>query len=132
MRLFGGFQVERGGHVATDAIWRRRRACIIAARLVLAAGAFVGRKEIGEEVWPDKDYLHARETLYAGLSSLRSAFGQSDDGPQYVLTQGEGVAINTEYVVSDTMRSMRLARDSSSRPREDDGQAAHRGVFAAG
>lgn len=111
VRLFGGFQVERGGHVATDAIWRRRRACIIAARLVLAAGAFVGRKEIGEEVWPDKDYLHARETLYAGLSSLRSAFGQSDDGPQYVLTQGEGVAINTEYVVSDTMRFDALARD---------------------
>lgn len=111
VRLFGGFQVERGGHVATDAIWRRRRACIIAARLVLAAGAFVGRKEIGEEVWPDKDYLHARETLYAGLSSLRSAFGQSDEGPQYVLTQGEGVAINTEYVVSDTMRFDALARD---------------------
>ena len=46
VRLFGGFQVERGGHVATDAIWRRRRACIIAARLVLAAGAFVGRKDV--------------------------------------------------------------------------------------
>ena len=33
------------------------------------------------------------------------------DGPQYVLTQGEGVAVNTEYVVSDTMRFEMLARD---------------------
>lgn len=111
VRLFGGFQVERGGHVVTDSVWRRRKACIIAARLVLASGAFVGRKELGEEVWPDKDYLHAREALYAGLTSLRSAFGQSDGGPQYVLTQGEGVAINTEYVVSDTMHFEALARD---------------------
>lgn len=111
VRLFGGFQVERGGHVVTDAAWRRRKACVIAARLVLAGGAFVGRKELGEEVWPDKDYLHAREALYAGLTSLRAAFGQGADGPQYVLTQGEGVAVNTEYVVSDTMRFEMLARD---------------------
>lgn len=111
VRLFGGFQVERGGHVVTDSVWRKRKACVIAARLVLASGAFVGRKELGEEVWPDKDYLHAREALYAGLTSLRNAFGQRDEGPRYVLTQGEGVAVNTEYVVSDTMRFEVLARD---------------------
>ncbi len=66
VRLFGGFQVERGGHVVTDAAWRRRKACVIAARLVLAGGAFVGRKELGEEVWPDKDYLHARRRSTPG------------------------------------------------------------------
>lgn len=109
--LFGGFQVERGGHVVTDAAWRRRKACVIAARLVLADGAFVSRRELGDEIWPDKDYLHAREAVYAGLTSLRSAFGQCAEGPQYVLAQGEGVAINTEYVVSDTMRFDALARD---------------------
>ena len=109
--LFGGFQVERGGHVVTDAAWRRRKACVIAARIVLADGAFVSRRELGDEIWPDKDYLHAREAVYAGLTSLRSAFGQCAEGPQYVLAQGEGVAINTEYVVSDTMRFDALARD---------------------
>lgn len=109
--LFGGFQVERGGHVVTDAAWRRRKACVIAARLVLADGAFVSRRELGDEIWPDKDYLHAREAVYAGLTSLRSAFGQCAEGPQYVLAQGEGVAVNTEYVVSDTMRFDALARD---------------------
>lgn len=111
VNLFGGFQVERGGHVVTDAMWRRRKACVIAARLVLAGGSFVGRKEIGDEVWPDKDYLHAREAMYSGLTALRSAFGQCETGPQYVLTQGDGVAINTEYVGSDTMHFEVLARD---------------------
>ncbi|MDO4437422.1 MAG: BTAD domain-containing putative transcriptional regulator [Coriobacteriaceae bacterium] len=108
--LFGGFQVSRGGHIITSSIWRRKKACILAARLVLAGGAFVSRQVVAEEIWPDKDYRHAREAMYAGLSSLRGAFGQRDDGPQYVLTQGEGVAINNELVSSDTMQFDMLAR----------------------
>lgn len=108
--LFGGFQVARGGHVLTSSIWRRKKVCVLAARLVLAGGAFVNRQLIAEEVWPDKDYRHAREAMYAGLSSLRGAFGQRDEGPQYVLTQGEGVAINGELVSADTMQFDLLAR----------------------
>lgn len=108
--LFGGFQVARGGHILTSSIWRRKKACVLAARLVLAGGAFVNRQLIAEEVWPDKDYRHAREAMYAGLSSLRGAFGQRDEGPQYVLTQGEGVAINGELVSADTMQFDLLAR----------------------
>lgn len=109
--LFGGFQVERNGHVVTGSVWRRRKACVLAARLVLAGGAFVLRRELIEEVWPHKDYRRAREALYACLTSLRSAFCQTQTGPQYVITQGEGVAINSEYVASDTMLFDRLARD---------------------
>lgn len=109
--LFGGFQAIRNGHTLTDALWRRKKACVVAARLALAGGNFVGRQVIMDEVWPDKDYKHARESMYSSLSSLRSAFGQRADGPQYVLTQGEGVAINTEYVMSDTMCFDALVRD---------------------
>lgn len=109
--LFGGFQAIRNGHTLTDSLWRRKKACVIAARLALAGGNFVGRQVIMDEVWPDKDYKHARESMYSSLSSLRSAFGQRADGPQYVLTQGEGVALNTEYVTSDTMCFDALVRD---------------------
>lgn len=109
--LFGGFQAMRNGHTLTDALWRRKKACVIAARLALAGGNFVGRQVIMEEMWPDKDYKHARESMYSSLSSLRAAFGQHADGPQYVLTQGEGVALNMEYVVSDTACFDALARD---------------------
>lgn len=109
--LFGGFQAIRNGHTLTDSLWRRKKACVIAARLALAGGNFVGRQVIMDEVWPDKDYKHARESMYSSLSSLRSAFGQHADGPQYVLTQGEGVALNAEYVMSDTMCFDALARD---------------------
>lgn len=109
--LFGGFHIERNGHVLTENVWRRKRLCALASRLVLSEGAFVNRRQLTEEMWPASDYRQARESLYTLLSTLRSAFGQQQVGPQYLLTQGDGIAVNTEYVVSDVMRFDLLARD---------------------
>ena len=109
--LFGGFKAERNGHVLTDTAWRRKKANVLAARLALAAGSFVTRTALYEELWPGVSYKRARESLYVTLSSLRRAFGQHGSGPQYVLTQGDGVALNMDYVSSDTMHFDWLARD---------------------
>lgn len=109
--LFGGFKAERNGHVITDASWRRKKANVLAARLMLAAGSFVKRATLFEELWPDVPYKRARENLYVTLSSLRRAFGQRDTGPQYILTQGDGIAVNMDYVASDTSHFDLLARD---------------------
>lgn len=109
--LFGGFRIERNGHVLTEAVWRRKRLCALASRLVLAQGSFVDRRTLTEEMWPDSDYAHARENLYTVLSMLRASLGQGSMGPQYVLTQGDGVALNGEYVASDVSRFNVLARD---------------------
>lgn len=111
IRLFGGFKIERNGHVLTDSLWRRKRLCALTSRLVLVSGAFVDRRMLTEEMWPTSDYRHARESLYTLLSTLREAFGQQQMGPQYILTQGNGIAINSEYVMSDVMRFDMLARD---------------------
>lgn len=111
INLFGGFSVQRNGHTLTDEIWRRKRASVLAARLVLALGTFVGRQIISEEIWPDLEYPRARENLYVTASSLRAAFGQHGSGPQYVLTQADGLGLNTEYVSSDIIRFDMLARD---------------------
>lgn len=112
INLFGGFRVMRNGHVITDTIWRRRKSSMLAARLVLAMGALVNRRVLMEELWPEQDYAHARNSLYSALSTLRRALGQPKTGdPQYLICQGEGVAINAEYVVSDVMRFDALARN---------------------
>lgn len=111
VRLFGGFKAERNGHVLTDVAWRRKKANVLAARLVLAAGSFVKRSVLCEELWPNTSYKRARDNLYVTLSSLRRACGQRETGPQYILTQGDGVAINTDYVSSDTAQFDLLARD---------------------
>ena len=111
VNLFGGFRVERNGHVLTSDVWRRKKASVLAARLALVLGTFVGRRTITEELWPQVEYTRARESLYVTLSTLRSALGQQDVGPQYLLTQGDSVALNTEFVTSDTSRFDMLARE---------------------
>ena len=110
LSLFGGFTAERNGHVVTDARWQRKKCTVLAARLALAQGSFVTRKILTEELWPKAVYTRAREYLYVSLSSLRGALGQVTGGPCYVLVQGDGVALNTEYVTSDVSQFERLAR----------------------
>ncbi len=110
LSLFGGFTAERNGHVVTDARWQRKKCTVLAARLALAQGSFVTRKVLTEELWPKAVYTRAREYLYVSLSSLRGALGQVAGGPCYVLVQGDGVALNMEYVTSDVGQFERLAR----------------------
>ena len=111
INLFGGFAAQYNGHALTSEAWKRKRACILAARLVLSLGTFVSRQTITQELWPELDFPHARENLYAVISALRTAFGQMDGGPQYLLTQGEGLALNAEFVSSDVVRFDMLARE---------------------
>ncbi len=111
IKLFGGFRIERNGHLLTETLWRRKRLCSLASRLVLAHGSFVDRRILTEEMWPKTEYVKARDNLYTQISGLRTALGQGEMGPQYVLTQGEGIAFNTEYIASDVAQFDALARD---------------------
>lgn len=111
INLFGGFHIERNGHALTEGIWRRKKASVLAARLVLTLGTFVNRRTIIDELWPEAEYSRGRESLYVTLSALRSALGQRNGGPQYILTQGDGLALNGEFVYSDTKRFDGLARE---------------------
>ena len=109
--LLGGFRVVRNGHVVTDDVWRRKKSGVLAARLVLGLGSFVARQTILDELWPQCEYARARQNLYTATSRLRTAFRQAEDGPQYVMAQGSGLALNDEYVFSDTVLFDRLARE---------------------
>ena len=111
INLFGGFSAQCNGHALTNDAWKRRRACILAARLILSLGTFVSRQVITQEMWPELDFVHARENLYAVISALRTACGQLSGGPQYLLTQGDGLALNAEFVSSDVVRFDMLARE---------------------
>lgn len=110
-RLLGGFSIERNGHVLTSSEWRRKKAGVLAARLVLAQGGMVGRQVLWEEFWPGITYARARENLYATISVLRRAFGQrGKTGPQYLMIHEDSIAINREYVTSDVYAFEQLAR----------------------
>lgn len=109
--LFGGFLVNRNGHVLTDDLWHRRKAGILAARLALDLGSYIGRRVLMEELWPESDFPRARQNLYTTTSVLKAAFHQEEDGPCYVMVQGDGMALNPEYVSCDTAKFDRLARE---------------------
>lgn len=111
INLFGGFHAMRNGHILTEEVWRRRKATFLAARLALARGAFVGRKTLMDELWPDIEYRRARQNLYVTVTALRQALCQQEDGPQYVVAQAGSLAFNEEYVSSDLARFDALARD---------------------
>ncbi len=111
INLFGGFRVMRNGHTLTDDVWRRKRASALAARLALSMDSFIDRKTVTEEMWPDVEYARARKNLYVTLSSLRGALQQRKSGPQYVVTQADGMCFNAEYVACDVRRFDFLARE---------------------
>ena len=110
INLFGGFRAERGGHVMVNEQWRRKKTTAMVARLVLARGAFVERSDLTLEFWPMQSYDRARRNLYSSLSTLRQAIGQRKGGPNHLLVQGSGVAINLEYVSSDVFVFDQLVR----------------------
>lgn len=110
INLFGGLRVERDGHVVTDDAWKRKKAGVLAARLVLALDSFVNKRMLSEEMWPESEFVRARDNLYVAVSALRDALGQRDMGPRYLLTQGEGITLNSEFISSDTRRFDMLAR----------------------
>lgn len=111
INLFGGLRVDRNGHLLTKSLWHRKKTGILAARLTLCLGTFVKRRTLVDEMWPDSGYPRARQNLYTATSTLKAAFRQQEDGPQYVLTQGDGLALNSEYISSDVVRFDMLARE---------------------
>lgn len=109
--LFGGLKVERNGHVLTGHDWRRKRASVLAARLALALGSYVGRGQLIDEMWPNSTYKRARQNLYGAITALIQALGQQQDGVQYVIKQGKSIGLNAEYVTTDLAQFDMLARE---------------------
>lgn len=111
IHLFGGLKVERNGHVLTGRDWGRKRASVLAARLALALGSYVGRGQLIDEMWPNSTYKRARQNLYGAITALIQALGQQQDGVQYVIKQGKSIGLNAEYVTTDLAQFDMLARE---------------------
>ena len=111
IRLFGGFRVDKNGHLLTEKSWRRRKAATLCARLALVNGSFVSRRVLTEELWPRSAYQKSRESLYVTLSQLRRSLGQSEEGTQYIVTHGDSIGLNSDYVATDVQQFDNLVRN---------------------
>ncbi len=94
--MFGGLRIWRGDTPIETRDWRRRRARLLLAYLLLAGPEGAARERIAERVWPEARPAEAETQFYAHLRALRAVL--EPDGPRpeasYILGQRGRYAFN--------------------------------------
>ena len=104
VRLFGGLEVSVGTHQVLERDWRKRKARLLFAMLVLEQGREVPRDRIYDHLWPEMDDERARNNLYVIWSSMKGALvpGTPKGAPcPYVEHSGGVCKVVPEHVFSD-------------------------------
>jgi DNA-binding SARP family transcriptional activator len=70
--MFGGMTVWRGDERVDEKEWRRKRAKLLLAYLLLAGPEGASRQTIAEKVWPDALPGEGNDQFYAHLRALRA------------------------------------------------------------
>jgi DNA-binding SARP family transcriptional activator len=79
VRMFGGLSVKVGDRLVADRDWRKRKARLLFAMLVLGQGQDLPRDQVLEYLWPHMDDERARNNLYVVWSSMKSALSPDAD-----------------------------------------------------
>ncbi|NTU70579.1 MAG: hypothetical protein HGB10_01955 [Coriobacteriia bacterium] len=72
VRMFGGLEVSIGGRSVRERDWRKRKARVLFAMLMLRRGQDVAREQIFEHLWPEMDEERAKSNLYVVWSTMKS------------------------------------------------------------
>lgn len=80
VRLFGGMQVVTPTGAVTDKDWRKRKARLLFALLVLRRGQDMPREQIFEHFWPEMDEERAKSNFYVTWSIMKRALAASGGG----------------------------------------------------
>lgn len=118
VRLFGGMEVVTPGGTITDKDWRKRKARLLFALLVLRRGQDMPREQLFEHFWPEMDEDRAKSNFYVTWSIMKRALcaGAKDNGPCPYVEHVGGVCRIVPAVVSsdyaefeDSLATMRKA-----------------------
>ncbi|MDQ2809853.1 MAG: hypothetical protein M3Z04_23490 [Chloroflexota bacterium] len=77
--MFGGLTVWRGDERVDEREWRRKRAKLLLAYLLLAGPEGASRQTIAEKVWPDALPGEGNDQFYAHLRALRAVLEPTRD-----------------------------------------------------
>ena len=81
VRFFGGLEVSVGGRSIREKDWRKRKARLLFAMLILRRGQDVPRDQLFEYLFPDMDPERAKNNLYVVWSTMKSVLmGDSAKG----------------------------------------------------
>jgi DNA-binding SARP family transcriptional activator len=104
VRLFGGLEISVGGRMVRERDWKKRKARLLFAMLVIRRGQDVPRDQVFEHLWPDMDTERAKNNLYVIWSTMKSAlateYSKSGKSP-YVESVGGVCRITRQAVRSD-------------------------------
>jgi DNA-binding SARP family transcriptional activator len=82
VRVFGGLDVSIGGRTIREKDWRKRKARLLCAMLVLRRGQDVPRDQLFDYLFPEMDPERAKNNLYVVWSTMKSVLmGEGSKGP---------------------------------------------------
>jgi len=120
VRLFGGLDVQVGKRRIIEKEWRKRKARLVFAMLVLRQGRDVPREQLMEYLWPEMEEPRARNNFYVVWSAMKGALspeaGRNEPCP-YVENSGGVCRVVRSLVRSDVdafERTLQRARDADS------------------
>lgn len=118
VRLFGGLDVRVGDRAVRERDWRKRKARILFAMMVLQRGRDLSREQICDLLWPELDAVRARNNFYVIWSIMKGALApDAGRGAKLEFADNTGglCRIDVERVESDveqfarTISAARLA-----------------------
>ncbi len=72
VRMFGGLEVNIGTRSVRERDWKKRKARLLFAMLMMRRGQDVAREQIFEHLWPEMDEPRAKSNLYVIWSAMKS------------------------------------------------------------
>jgi len=125
VRLFGGLDVRVGERVVREHDWRKRKARVLFALMVLQGGRDLPREQICDLLWPELDAVKARNNFYVIWSIMKGAL--IPDAPrgtklEYADNTGGLCRIDVELVSSDVEEFSRTL--AAARGAENSGDSA--------
>ncbi len=120
VKLFGGLEVRVGDRQVREKDWRKRKARLLFALMVLQRGRDMSREQVCDLLWPELDSERARNNFYVIWSIMKNALvpdGKKGAPLEYADNTGGLCRIDLERVDSDIeefARCITSARDAES------------------
>ncbi|MDO8986637.1 MAG: BTAD domain-containing putative transcriptional regulator [Coriobacteriia bacterium] len=123
VRLFGGLEVRVGDRSVRERDWKKRKARLLFALMVLERGRDLPREQVCDQLWPNLDADRAKNNFYVIWSIMKCALlpGGTKGAPlPYADNTGGLCRIDVERVDSDVEQFSRTI--SSARAAENAGE----------
>jgi DNA-binding SARP family transcriptional activator len=110
VKLFGYLEIFKGDRRLEGKELQRRKVRALFIHLVLNQGYGIARDTLMERIWPEKDFIRAKDNFYATWSRLNRILSEGDKSNSY-LTNNRGLCrLESTLVMTDVHEFEQLSR----------------------